>query len=76
VLKDAPGESWRPEWAALVEVLYELEQQPYANPVGRTIFQKICFIPEAGVGHRLSIRAKELWTLCRGGKRGINVLCQ
>ena len=34
----------RPEWAALVEVLYELEKQPYANPVGRTIFQKICYI--------------------------------
>lgn len=37
-------EKLRPEWAALVEVLYELEQQPYANPVGRTIFQKICYI--------------------------------
>jgi uncharacterized protein YwgA len=28
----------------LVEILYELEQQPYANPVGRVIFQKICYI--------------------------------
>lgn len=34
----------RPEWAALVEVLYELEKQPFANPVGRTIFQKICYV--------------------------------
>jgi len=34
----------RPEWAALVEILYQLEHQPYANPVGRTIFQKICYV--------------------------------
>lgn len=32
-----------PEWVALLEVLYQLERQPYANPVGRTIFQKICY---------------------------------
>ena len=31
------------EWVALLEVLYRLERQPYANPVGRTIFQKICY---------------------------------
>jgi O-acetyl-ADP-ribose deacetylase (regulator of RNase III)/uncharacterized protein YwgA len=33
-----------PEWVVLMEVLRELEQQPYANPVGRTIFQKICYV--------------------------------
>jgi uncharacterized protein YwgA len=27
-----------------VEVIYELQMQPYANPVGRTIFQKICYV--------------------------------
>ncbi len=43
-LKGRRRERLRPEWAALVEVLYKLEQQPYANPVGRTIFQKICYI--------------------------------
>ncbi len=33
-----------------MEVLRELEQQPYANPVGRTIFQKICYVvTEMGV---------------------------
>jgi O-acetyl-ADP-ribose deacetylase (regulator of RNase III)/uncharacterized protein YwgA len=37
-------EKLRPEWATLVEVLYQLEKQPYANPVGRVIFQKICYI--------------------------------
>jgi O-acetyl-ADP-ribose deacetylase (regulator of RNase III)/uncharacterized protein YwgA len=38
------------EWVVLVEVLRELEQQPYANPVGRTIFQKICYVlTEMGV---------------------------
>jgi O-acetyl-ADP-ribose deacetylase (regulator of RNase III)/uncharacterized protein YwgA len=38
------------EWAVLIEVLRELEKQPYANPVGRTIFQKICYVvTEMGV---------------------------
>jgi O-acetyl-ADP-ribose deacetylase (regulator of RNase III)/uncharacterized protein YwgA len=37
-------------WVAIVEVLRELENQPYAPPVGRTIFQKICYvITEMGV---------------------------
>ncbi|HTI97768.1 MAG TPA: macro domain-containing protein [Dongiaceae bacterium] len=43
-------EKLNPEWLVLMEVLRELEQQPYANPVGRTIFQKICYvITEMGV---------------------------
>ncbi|TRO80543.1 type II toxin-antitoxin system antitoxin DNA ADP-ribosyl glycohydrolase DarG [Desulfuromonas acetexigens] len=38
------------EWVALLEVLYRLERQPYANPVGRTIFQKICYtMTEQGI---------------------------
>jgi len=37
-------------WIALLEVLRDLSAQPYANPVGRTIFQKICYvITEMGV---------------------------
>jgi len=41
---------FKPEWAALLEVLNNLERQPYVKPVGRTIFQKICFVmQEAGV---------------------------
>ena len=31
-------------WVALMEVLRDLQSQPYANPVGRTIFQKICYV--------------------------------
>ena len=43
-------EKLNPEWVVLAEVLYELGQQPYANPVGRTIFQKICYVlTEMGV---------------------------
>src|SRR5216683_4342264 len=39
-----------PEWVVLLEVLRELEAQPYANPVGRTIFQKISYVvTEMGV---------------------------
>jgi O-acetyl-ADP-ribose deacetylase (regulator of RNase III)/uncharacterized protein YwgA len=37
-------EKLNPEWAVLIEVLRELGQQPYASPVGRTIFQKICYV--------------------------------
>ncbi len=36
--------AFNPEWVAIIEVLKQLEQQPYSNPVGRTIFQKICYI--------------------------------
>ncbi|MGI6354259.1 MAG: macro domain-containing protein [Lentisphaerae bacterium] len=32
------------EWIPLLEVLWQLERQPYAAPVGRTIFQKICYV--------------------------------
>lgn len=40
----------RAEWVALLEVLNQLQRQPHANPVGRTIFQKICYVfTEQGV---------------------------
>jgi len=43
-------EKLNPEWVVLVEVLRELGQQRYASPVGRTIFQKICYVlTEMGV---------------------------
>ncbi|MBU1260918.1 MAG: macro domain-containing protein [Planctomycetes bacterium] len=41
---------FKPEWVAVLEVLYNLERQPYVKPVGRTIFQKICYVmQEAGI---------------------------
>ncbi|MDN7900756.1 MULTISPECIES: type II toxin-antitoxin system antitoxin DNA ADP-ribosyl glycohydrolase DarG [Burkholderia] len=42
--KGRKADAFRPEWAVLIEILRELQSQPYANPVGRTIFQKICYI--------------------------------
>ncbi|MCZ2112691.1 MAG: macro domain-containing protein [Anaerolineae bacterium] len=49
-VKGRKHEKLNPEWVVLMEVLRELGQQPYANPVGRTIFQKICYvITEMGV---------------------------
>ena len=40
----------RDEWLALLEVVYQLSKQPYANPVGRIIFQKISYVmTELGV---------------------------
>lgn len=48
--KGRKHEKLNEEWVALVEVLRELDQQPYANPVGRTIFQKIAYVlTEMGV---------------------------
>lgn len=39
-----------PAWLVLLEVIDRLSKQPYANPVGRTIFQKIAYIlTEQGV---------------------------
>jgi len=44
------AEKLNPDWVALMEVLRELQAQPYANPVGRTIFQKLCYVvTEMGV---------------------------
>ena len=34
----------KPEWLVLVEILNRLQKHAYAKPVGRTIFQKICYI--------------------------------
>ena len=43
-------EKLNPQWVVLMEVLKELGEQPYANPVGRVIFQKICYVvTEMGV---------------------------
>ncbi len=40
----------KPEWVVLMEVLRDLQAQPYAKPVGRTIFQKISYVvTEMGV---------------------------
>lgn len=55
--KGRKPEKLNPNWVVLTEVLRELDQQPYANPVGRTTFQKICYVlTEMGVqtGFRFS----------------------
>lgn len=44
------AEKPNPNWIAVIEVLRALQTQPYANPVGRTIFQKIAYVlTEMGV---------------------------
>jgi len=37
-------EKLNPAWVVPLEVLRELGKQRYASPVGRTIFQKICYV--------------------------------
>lgn len=49
-VKGRQQQKLNPAWLTLLEVVFELGQQPYANPVGRTIFQKIAYIlTEQGV---------------------------
>lgn len=46
-----------PQWLALIEVVFLLQRQPYANPVGRTIFQKIAYLlTEQGVATGFTFR--------------------
>ena len=74
-VKGRRREKLRPEWAALVEVLYELEQQPYANPVGRTIFQKICYVlTKQGVDTGFQFERKSYGPFAEEVKEAINVL--
>jgi O-acetyl-ADP-ribose deacetylase (regulator of RNase III)/SOS response regulatory protein OraA/RecX len=42
--KGRKAEKLNPEWIVLMEVLRGLKKQPYACPVGRAIFQKICYV--------------------------------
>jgi O-acetyl-ADP-ribose deacetylase (regulator of RNase III)/uncharacterized protein YwgA len=74
-VKGRRREKLRPEWAALVEVLYELEQQPYANPVGRVIFQKICYIlTKQGVDTGFQFERNSYGPFADEVKEAINVL--
>ena len=74
-VKGRRRERLRPEWAALVDVLYELEQQPYANPVGRTIFQKICYIlTKQGVETGFQFERNSYGPFANEVKEAINVL--
>lgn len=53
--KGRKSDPLKQEWVILMEVLRELESQPYASRVGRTIFQKISYIvTEMGVPTGLS----------------------
>jgi len=35
---------FNPAWVGLVEILHRIEKQPYHQPIGRTIFQKIAYV--------------------------------
>lgn len=74
-VKGRQREKLRAEWAALVEVLYELEQLPYANPVGRTIFQKICYVlTKQGVNTGFQFERKSYGPFAEEVKEAIHVL--
>lgn len=40
-----PEASWIPgEWVVLAEIVKRIQDEPYHNPIGRTVFQKIAFV--------------------------------
>lgn len=46
----APPYRVEPGWVAIVEILHQLERQPYHRPIGRISFQKIAyFATESGI---------------------------
>jgi len=64
-----------PGLIAVLEALHQLEKQPYANPVGRTIFQKICYImTEQGVPTGFQFRQGSYGPFSAEVKDAINVL--
>ncbi|HXC99149.1 MAG TPA: macro domain-containing protein [Verrucomicrobiae bacterium] len=75
LVKGKKREKLRPEWAALVEVLYELERQPYANAVGRVIFQKICYVlTRQGLDTGFQFKRGSYGPFADGVTEAINVL--
>jgi len=49
-IKGKQQKKLNPAWLAILEVVEQLSSQPYAYPIGRTIFQKIAYIlTEQGV---------------------------
>jgi len=63
------------EWLALLEVVYLLAQQPYAKPVGRTIFQKISYImTELGVETGFSFRQGSYGPFSDDLKKALTIL--
>lgn len=49
-IQGATSKTFRKEWIALLETLWQLQHEAYAKPVGRTIFQKICYtLTELGI---------------------------
>jgi len=36
--------AFNPAWVGLIEILHRIEKQPYHQPIGRTIFQKIAYV--------------------------------
>jgi O-acetyl-ADP-ribose deacetylase (regulator of RNase III)/uncharacterized protein YwgA len=59
-----------PSWAALVEIVHRLEQEPYRWPVGRTMFQKIAyFATELGLPTNLEYSRGSFGPFASGLKR-------
>ncbi|HSW02782.1 MAG TPA: macro domain-containing protein [Sedimentisphaerales bacterium] len=71
------GTSYRiaPAWVALVEILHELENEPYHRPVERTTFQKIAyFATESGVPTGLHYRRGSFGPYAADVKRQVTAL--
>ncbi len=64
-----------PSWFALLEVIHRLEEQPYAKPVGRVVFQKLCYIfTELGVDTGFQFRRESYGPFSEDVKKAIGIL--
>ena len=65
----------RPEWLVLVEILNEIEKNPYHRPIGRTFFQKIGYIATAqGVNTGLKYVENSFGPFSNDLKQAITIL--
>lgn len=56
-IKGKQQQKLNPAWLAILEVVEQLSSQPYAYPIGRTIFQKIAYIlTEQGVETKFNFK--------------------
>jgi len=73
-MKGGKNGKLNPSWIAILSVMDQLGRQPYAKPVGRTIFQKICYIlTEQGVDTNFHFRQGSYGPFSSEVKDALNV---
>lgn len=75
LIKKYKQQKLQAEWVALLEIVNRLQNQIHAQPVGRTIFQKICYIfTEQGVNTGLKFKQASYGPFSADVKETLSVL--